>query len=80
MVLSEKTKRSIQGRCLSILGSIPTTIDIVFDSSEKRNCMFNILDLLLEWHREEEPQIRKRFALKEQEEVEIVYCYLIRFS
>lgn len=35
--------------------------------------MFNILDLLFEWHREEEPRIRKRFALKEQEEVGSIY-------
>ena len=50
---------------------IATTLDILFTSVEPRNSLFNVLDLFLEWNREEAVVIRDKYQLKEEETVGI---------
>ena len=52
--LLEYERQRIQGRCLSIVGeTIEQSFDVVLRTSERRNELLNVLDLYLEWGKEE---------------------------
>ena len=52
--LLEYERQQIQGRCLSIIGeTIEQSFDVVLRTSEQRNELLNVLDLYLEWGKEE---------------------------
>ena len=67
--MDEKEKKLIQGRCLSVVCGIATTVDVLFYSAEHRNCVLNIMDLFIVWNREEASQIRRKFTVAKEEEV-----------
>lgn len=73
-MLEEQEKKLIQGRCLSVVCGIATTIDLLFYSPEQRNCIFNLLDLLIEWNRDEAARIRESFSIKKEDETLLTNC------
>ena len=50
-----------------------TSFDLVIQTTERRNELLNVLDLLLEWGKEEMEQIWKVYDLSTKDMVGIVY-------
>ena len=62
-MLLEYEQSSIQGRCISLVTRrCSHALDLLFDTAERRNVMLNVLDLCLEWKREEARLIWASFA------------------
>ena len=52
--LLEYEKQRVQGRCISIVSEqSESSFDLVPQTSERRNELLNVLDLYLEWGKEE---------------------------
>ena len=52
--LLEYEKQRVQGRCISIVSKqSESSFDLVLQTSERRNELLNVLDLYLEWGKEE---------------------------
>lgn len=52
--LLEYEKQRVQGRCISIVSEqSESSFDLVLQTSERRNELLNVLDLYLEWGKEE---------------------------
>ena len=52
MTLLEYEQSSIQGRCISLVTQCAnTTLDLLFDTADKRNAVLTVLDLCVEWYR-----------------------------
>lgn len=54
----------MQGRCLSIITDhVETSFDLVLQTTERRNELLNVMDLYLEWGKEEMDSIWNRQTL-----------------
>ena len=50
----EYEKQRVQGKCISIVSEqLETSFDLVLQTSARRNELLNVLDLYLEWGKEE---------------------------
>ena len=68
--LLEYERQRIQGRCLSIVGeTIEQSFDVVLRTSERRNELLNVLDLYLEWGKEELESIWDELRAVSKEDV-----------
>ena len=65
-MLLEYEQSMVQGRCISLVSAkCSNTLDLLFDTAEHRNVMLNVLDLCLEWRREEARLIWDSFSPSE---------------